>query len=97
MCAFCVQAKQTDPADPESPYRAVEAYDQLVTSPFPNCGTLDGFFRQAVQKFGSKACLGSRELLSEEDEIQPNGKVFRKVTFITEKKQNGMQCHRLHA
>lgn len=93
---FCVQAKQTNPADGESPYRAVEAYDRLVTSPFPDCSTLDEFFSRAVQRFGSKACLGSRQLLSEEDEVQPNGKVFRKVTFLAEKKQNGLHC-RLHA
>ena len=35
--------------------------------------------RHAVSKFGSRKCLGTRELLSTENETQANGKVFNKV------------------
>ena len=28
---------------------------------------------------GNRGCMGTRELLSEEDEVQPNGRVFKKV------------------
>ena len=35
---------------------------------------------RAVRLYGDKDCLGSREQLSEEDEVQPNGKVFKKVS-----------------
>jgi len=40
--------------------------------------TMDKVFQYAVRRNGSKRCLGSRELIDEEDETQPNGKVFKK-------------------
>ena len=39
---------------------------------------MDAIFDYAVKKHKDKECLGTRELLSEEDEVQPNGKVFKK-------------------
>lgn len=42
-------------------------------------GTLDKVFDYAVKHFSQRDCLGTREVLSEEDEVQPNGKVFKKV------------------
>ena len=33
----------------------------------------------AKNKFKNKRLLGTREILNEEDEIQPNGKIFKKV------------------
>lgn len=36
-------------------------------------------FEYAAGKFPERDCLGTREVLSEEDELQPNGKVFKKV------------------
>lgn len=41
--------------------------------------TLDKMFEYAVKRFPQRDCLGTREVLSEEDEVQPNGKVFKKV------------------
>lgn len=60
-------------------YRTVDCFDRLTTSPFPSCETVDDLFNRAVELYGPNDCLGSRELLSEEDEIQPSGKVFHKV------------------
>ena len=37
------------------------------------------FFRRACRKYPNNKCLGTRELLAEEDEIQPNGRIFKKV------------------
>jgi hypothetical protein len=34
----------------------------------------------SVQKYGGKRLLGTREIIGEEDEVQPNGQVFRSVT-----------------
>lgn len=74
-----IKAKPTD-VTPGSPYRAVDiALHELTTTPFPECQTLDDLFVRAVRIYGSKKCLGTRELLREEDEVQPNGKVFKKV------------------
>ncbi|XP_053404171.1 long-chain-fatty-acid--CoA ligase 4-like [Mercenaria mercenaria] len=65
---------------PDSPYRAVDvALKELTTTPFPECRTLDDLFIRAVRIYGGKKCLGTREVLREEDEKQPNGKVFKKV------------------
>lgn len=64
---------------PGSPYRAVSHFDSLATIDIPGADTLDKLFQHAVDKFGTKDCLGTRELLSEENEKQPNGKVFKKV------------------
>ncbi|XP_018426873.1 PREDICTED: long-chain-fatty-acid--CoA ligase 4 isoform X2 [Nanorana parkeri] len=62
-----------------SPYRAISNFDSLATIDIPGADTLDKLFHHAVTKFGTKDCLGTRELLSEENEKQPNGKVFKKL------------------
>lgn len=31
-------------------------------------------------KFATKRCLGTRQILAEEDEMQPNGRIFKKVS-----------------
>lgn len=65
-----------------SPYRAVSHQESLATIDFPGADTLDKLFSYAVAKFGKKDCLGTREILSEENEMQPNGKVFKKVIVL---------------
>jgi len=41
--------------------------------------TMERLFKYCVQKHGYRPCLGTREVLGEEDEKQPNGKVFTKL------------------
>ena len=36
----------------------------------------------AVRRYGDKRLFASRDILGEEDEIQPNGKLFRKLGKI---------------
>jgi len=43
--------------------------------------TITKAFNYAVAKYGSKQCLGTRQVLGEEDEIQGNGKVFKKLSL----------------
>lgn len=64
---------------PGSPYRSVTHLDSLANINIPGADTLDKLFDHALAKFGKKDCLGTRETLSEENEMQPNGKVFKKV------------------
>ncbi|XP_023184538.1 long-chain-fatty-acid--CoA ligase 4 isoform X2 [Xiphophorus maculatus] len=64
---------------PEGPYRSVDHFDSLATEDFQGKDTLDKLFKHAVKRFGPADCLGTREVLSEENEIQPNGKVFKKL------------------
>ena len=69
---------------PGGPYRAVEVGgdQRLATSLFEDCITLDDLLKRAVQLYSSYKCLGTRDLLSEEDEMQSNGKVFKKVHVL---------------
>ncbi|KAG7471065.1 hypothetical protein MATL_G00120520 [Megalops atlanticus] len=64
---------------PGGPYRSVNSVRQLASTLYPGCDTLDKVFEYAKQRFPDRDCLGTREVLSEEDEAQPNGKVFKKV------------------
>ncbi|XP_053316196.1 fatty acid CoA ligase Acsl3 [Spea bombifrons] len=64
---------------PGSPFRSVDSFHSLASSLYPGCDTLEKVFKHAADVFQNKSCLGTREVLSEEDEVQPNGKVFKKV------------------
>ncbi|KAM9853825.1 long-chain-fatty-acid--CoA ligase 3a [Aulostomus maculatus] len=66
---------------PEGPYRSVSATKKLVTIPKPGLDTLDKIFEYAATTFPHRDCLGTREVISEEDERQGNGKVFKKVVL----------------
>ena len=43
-----------------------------------NLTTMDAVFDYAANKYKDKECLGTREILSDDEELQPNGKVFHK-------------------
>ena len=43
--------------------------------------TVTKAFNYAVKKYGGKECLGTREILGIEDEVQKSGKVFKKLTL----------------
>ncbi|XP_056453518.1 long-chain-fatty-acid--CoA ligase 3b [Gadus chalcogrammus] len=61
------------------PYRAINSQQGLAAALYPGLDTLDKVFEHAAMRFPARHCLGTRQLLSEEDELQPNGKVFKKV------------------
>ncbi|KAI5615309.1 acyl-CoA synthetase long-chain family member 3b, partial [Silurus asotus] len=65
--------------NPAGPYRAIGSLKHLVSELHGGVGTLDKVFEYAVKHFAQRDCLGTREVLSEEDEVQPSGKVFKKV------------------
>lgn len=45
--------------------------------------TLQKVFQYSVHKYTESYCLGTRDILAEEDEVQKNGRIFKKVcTFI---------------
>uniref|UniRef100_A0AAZ3PUU3 long-chain-fatty-acid--CoA ligase n=2 Tax=Salmoninae TaxID=504568 RepID=A0AAZ3PUU3_ONCTS len=64
---------------PAGPYRAMGATKRLVSSLHPGVDTLDKVFEDASRRFPDRDCLGTREVVMEEDERQNNGKVFKKV------------------
>ncbi|KAK3776903.1 hypothetical protein RRG08_024673 [Elysia crispata] len=68
--------------DPSQPWRSVDVENkELATSMFPECRTLAELFDRACRHFAKQPSLGTREVLSEEEEKQPNGKVFKKVVL----------------
>lgn len=67
---------------PAGPYRAINSEDELLACVHPGVDTLDKMFEHAATLFPQRDCLGTREVLSEEDELQPNGKIFKKVRAI---------------
>uniref|UniRef100_A0A098LXI3 long-chain-fatty-acid--CoA ligase n=1 Tax=Hypsiglena sp. JMG-2014 TaxID=1550645 RepID=A0A098LXI3_9SAUR len=75
-----IKAKPVN-STPESAYRSVNSLHCLASVVYPGCDTLDKAFRYARSKFKDKNLLGTREILQEEDEIQPSGKVFKKVVL----------------
>ncbi|XP_062856988.1 long-chain-fatty-acid--CoA ligase 4 [Trichomycterus rosablanca] len=63
----------------EGPYRSVDRFHSLAQMDLPGTDTLDKLFHHAVRLFGPAPCLGARTVLSEENETQPGGKVFKKL------------------
>ena len=43
--------------------------------------TMEKVFSYAIKRNGNKKCLGSREVIDEEDEVQPNKRVFKKYVL----------------
>ena len=43
--------------------------------------TVTKAFNFAVNKYGDQECIGTREVLGEEDEVQASGKVFKKLAL----------------
>ncbi|XP_013787706.1 long-chain-fatty-acid--CoA ligase 4-like, partial [Limulus polyphemus] len=46
--------------------------------PLPGIQTVDELFRTSVNKYGKTQCFGTREVKGEEEEVQKDGKVFKK-------------------
>jgi long-chain acyl-CoA synthetase len=72
-----IQAR-TVSGHPEGPYeRVVDEHNAGLID--EDKETLDALFRTAAERNKWKNCFGTRELIKEEDEVQPNGRVFKKV------------------
>jgi len=82
LVTFIFQARALGDGDGGAPYRSVDCFDHLTTSPFPDCVTLDDLFTQAVHRFGPLNCFGTREVVKEEEKPQEDGKVFQEVSLL---------------
>jgi long-chain acyl-CoA synthetase len=74
-----VLSRSTNPADPGSPYRSILG-DQLIEHTDPNVCLYDEFQASCI-KYKKLKTLGTREIISIDDEIQPNGKTFKKLSL----------------
>jgi len=59
----------------KSPHKMNPPLKELIDA---GVDTMAKCFRFGVEKYSHNRCLGTRQLLSEEDECQPNGKIFKK-------------------
>ena len=66
----------TDEIVYETPEKSNPIYDDILRS---KVDTMDKAWSWAVNKYGNKPLLGTRDILAEEDEVQPNGKTFKKL------------------
>ena len=65
--------------DPTGPWKSCDNKDLVKT--YYEKLTVPEIFNDSVKKFAHLPLFGTRELLSEEDEVQPNGKVFKKAIY----------------
>ncbi len=78
---FCLQA-QIISHENGITYRSTNAISKMhLELESQGIDTMDKVFTYAVRRNGQKRCLGSRELIDEEDEQQKNGKVFKKYVL----------------
>lgn len=62
-----------------------------------NIDTLEKMFNYVTRIHTTKRCLGTRQIISEEDEIQPNGRVFKKYNMGEYKWKTFVEVERLAA
>ena len=73
-----IRAKQEDPNDPYSSWVRIGNPPPCLAD---NCSTIDEILRLSIQQYRNQRCMGYRQVLKEEQEIQPDGKVFIKKTL----------------
>lgn len=62
-----------------------------------NIDTLEKMFNYVTKIHTNKRCLGTREILSEEDEVQPNGRIFKKYNMGDYKWKSFIEVEKLAA
>lgn len=72
------RAKKLKPNDPHSPWVSSEL-DPIEPHFIQDCKTLPEILYKAVQHYKNQKCMGYRECLGTEDELQPDGKRFKKL------------------
>lgn len=93
-----MQAKIIKQDDTELTYRTTEPpRDVHVKMLQENIDTLEKVFNYVAKTHSTKRCLGTRQILSEEDETQPNGRVFKKYNMGDYKWKNFIEAERMAA
>lgn len=88
--AKTLQARNQDRAEPTDPIQPGDTSVTYKPIPLPktalvneyemsNCTTMAEVWKWSVARYRSRKLLGTRDVLGEEDEIQSNGKAFRKL------------------
>jgi long-chain acyl-CoA synthetase len=83
LYSFLLKAQQISSKDKEGvTFRASTPYSRIHVE-LENSGvdTMEKTFAYAVRRNGTKRCLGTRQLFAEEEEMQKNGKLFKKYAL----------------
>lgn len=75
-----VLSRQVDPSDPSSPYRSTLTND-IVRLDGDKYNNIYKTFAEACKAYADQPTMGVRDCLNLEDEVQPNGKVFKKYNL----------------
>lgn len=66
-------------------YRSVDSAKlEHVTMVREKIETMEALLKWVAVHHKDKPCFGTRQILAEEDELQPNGRVFKKVICVNE-------------
>lgn len=77
-----VKARITEASDTSVTVRSVQAASEPhVRLVREGADTMEQMLRSIVKHWGDRDCLGTRKILNEEDEVQPNGRVFKKYNM----------------
>ncbi|XP_039279984.1 long-chain-fatty-acid--CoA ligase 4 isoform X2 [Nilaparvata lugens] len=77
-----VKAKPVNIDGKSITFRSVQGPQTVHSKMLANgIDTMEKMLLYVVEQFKKKRCLGTREILAEEDEIQPNGRVFKKYVL----------------
>ncbi|KRX15775.1 Long-chain-fatty-acid--CoA ligase 4, partial [Trichinella nelsoni] len=75
------KAKPLIPNDPTSPYRRTSNFDKLHSGQFAGVDTISKMWKRSADIYRHNSCLGTREVLNVEMELQPNGKKYEKLVL----------------
>uniref|UniRef100_A0AC35U0Q6 AMP-binding domain-containing protein n=1 Tax=Rhabditophanes sp. KR3021 TaxID=114890 RepID=A0AC35U0Q6_9BILA len=73
------KAVRVNPSDPDSPYRHVESLNAFKDLLIPDCHTLDAIWNRNAVQFKELPCMGTRDIISTENEMQADGRLFQKA------------------
>uniref|UniRef100_A0A0K8TNA5 long-chain-fatty-acid--CoA ligase n=1 Tax=Tabanus bromius TaxID=304241 RepID=A0A0K8TNA5_TABBR len=91
-----VKAKAISQDDTQITYRTTEPPREVhVKMLQANIDTLEKMFNYVTKIHSTKRCLGTRQILSEEDELQPSGRVFKKYNMGEYKWKNFIEVEKL--
>lgn len=93
---FFFKAKPISQDDHQITYRTTEPPREIhVKILQANIDTLEKMFNYVVKIHSTKRCLGTRQILSEEDEVQPSGRVFKKYKMGEYKWKNFIEVEKM--
>uniref|UniRef100_A0AC35U1F4 AMP-binding domain-containing protein n=1 Tax=Rhabditophanes sp. KR3021 TaxID=114890 RepID=A0AC35U1F4_9BILA len=74
-----VKAVRVVDNDPTSSYRHVDTLSELKTLVFDDCFTLNEVWERSNELYSDLRCMGTRDIISTENEMQADGRLFQKA------------------